>query len=125
MAHCDDALRQIWEALQAYRDAHAGTAAADLQVATTAAGLTPWVLVCPASRDSVGDCSYVYRGADLPAVDEQAFVVAYCRAALHKGRRNVLFADGSQQRLDDDAFEAAIARDNERREEYGLSSKSA
>ena len=47
-------------------------------------------------------------------------IIAYDRKPWHKGRRNVLFADGKVRRPPEAAFEKYIERDNSLRQELGM-----
>ena len=86
-------------------------------------GLTAWDLVCPAGPGAVGESSYTYRGGDLGCEADDEMVVAYCREPWHKGRRNVLFADGRTERPPEGVFESWIRRDNRLRKEAELEEK--
>jgi len=60
--------------------------------------MTPWDLLCPASPDGIGSCSYIYRGCDLCTGVPDEMIIAYDRRPWHQNRRNILFADGSVTR---------------------------
>ena len=124
MAHCEDGLKKIWAAILAYRDEHAGKGPAELEVFLESRVLTVWDLVCPTSSDTVGQCSYVYRGCDLEKGMPGKMILAYDKEPLHKGRRNILFVDGRVERPKEKTFLQAIEKDNEYRSEYGLPTKS-
>lgn len=123
MPHCDEALVTLGQAIAAYRQAHDGANPPDLPAAAEAFGLTPWALVCPASSDGVGDCSYVFRGLDLPEGAAKQMIVAHDKQPLHKGRRNILYADGTVKRFLEDDFLKAVDKDNRLREKNGLPMK--
>ena len=124
MAHCDDALREIYRALQVYQRTHAGANPPDLRTLIDTQGLSPWLLVCPAGGGDFTGSSYVYRGADLtadvPGNMMGTLIIAYDRQPWHRHRRNILFADGQVRRPRTADFTEAIRRDNECRIELGL-----
>ena len=123
MAHCDEALRTIGLAIADYQSSHGGANPPTLPAMIEAAGLTPWLLVCPASTDGVGDCSYVYRGEDLDSTADKAMIIAYDKEPMHQERRNILFANWHVKRLREDHFEKAVAKDNQLRVQLGLAEK--
>lgn len=124
MAHCDDALRAIGRAILCYQQDNEGSNPPSFKALLSEAGdLTAWQFICPVSPEPVGQSSYVYRGVDLDWGAGAEMILAYDRSAVHKGRRNVLFADGRVTRPIESDFEKAIARDNQLRGEFGLEQK--
>ena len=123
MAHCDEALVRIGNIIRQYQEEHEGKNPSTLEDLLDGTGLTAWDLVCPASSNGAGECSYVYRGSDLYAYVPDEMILAYDREAWHKGRRNVLFADGSVKRPLEEAFEKAIEIDNQFRRSLELEEK--
>jgi prepilin-type processing-associated H-X9-DG protein len=123
MAHCDEALVRMGKLILRYQEKHEGKNPATLEELLDGDGLTAWDLVCPASSDGAGGCSYVYRGSDLYAYVPDEMILAYDREAWHKGRRNVLFAGGNVKRPLEEAFEKAIEKDNQYRRSLELEEK--
>jgi len=123
MAHCDEALARIVKVIQQYQAEHEGKNPATLEELIGSNGLTAWDVVCPASSVGIGECSYVYRGGDLYAYVPEKMILAYDREPWHKGRRNVLFADGNVKRPLEEAFEKAIEKDNQFRRSLELEEK--
>lgn len=124
MAICDEGLAKIGAALKAHQEANGGRYPERLEALVEGSGeLTVWDLVCPGGPDAVGECSYTYRGGDLDCEADGEMVVAYCREPWHKGRRNVLFADGRTERPPEGVLESWIRRDNRLRREAGLDEK--
>ena len=122
MPHCDDGLKEIGEAIRAYR-LEKGRNPLELQELVEAGVISPWLLVCPASDAAVGECWYVYRGGDLEGRIPGDMVIAYDREPVHKYRRNILFAHGGVGRVPEGIFEKAIRTDNRLRAERGLEEK--
>lgn len=127
MGHCDEALKKIGRAVVAYQRNNDGANPATLAILLEVSDLTAWDFVCPAGGYGPGESSYIYRGddlcADLPDADEM--ILAYDRSACHKGRRNVLFADGAARRPTEQNFEKAIEKDNQIRRQFGLAKKAS
>lgn len=114
---------RIGKVIQQYQAEHEGKNPATLEELLNGNSLTAWDLVCPASSAGIGECSYVYRGSDLYAYVPEEMIVAYDRAPWHKGRRNVLYADGRVKRPLEEAFEKAIQKDNQIRKTMELEEK--
>jgi len=123
LPHCDEALKLIGQALVAYRDQNGGQNPPSLEALTETVDLSPWLLVCPGSGVPFGESSYKYRGGDLDNNASAELIVAYDKKPWHKGRRNVLFADGSVQRFKEEVFEKTIDKDNQLRSQMGLEPK--
>lgn len=123
MAHCEDSLRKIWQAIGAFQNENAGANPDGLEDLLGSQRLSAWDLVCPTSADAVGQCSYAYRGGDLDKSAAGKMILAYDKEPLHKGRRNILFADGRVDRPKEKTFFKAIEEDNQRREESGWVTK--
>ena len=123
MGHCDEALKKIGSAIIAYQQANENQNPASLEKLTDNK-LTVWELVCPASPFSAGECSYVYRGEDLNGSVPEEMILAYDKQPWHKGRRNILFADGSVRRPPEKVFTSFIKKDNEMRLLLALPEKS-
>jgi len=123
MSHCEEGLARVAGAIRQYQQANGGQYPASLESLVEGGVLSAWDLVCPAGPHGVGQCSYVYRGADLTAEAPDELIVAYDRQPWHKGRRNILFADGQVRRRPEGVFESSLARDNRLREEAGLAAR--
>ena len=124
MAHCDDALRAIGRAILCYQQNNQGCNPPGFKaLLSDADDLTAWQFICPVGPEPIGQSSYVYRGADLDGDAPAEMILAYDRSAVHKGRRNVLFADGRVTRPTESDFEKAIVRDNQLRGEFDLAQK--
>ena len=124
MGHCDEALKKISSAIIAYQQVNENQNPPTLENLINKE-LTVWDLVCPVSPFSAGECSYVYRGEDLNGSVPEEMILAYDKQPWHKGRRNILFADGSVQRPPEKVFTSFIKKDNEMRLLLALSEKSA
>lgn len=86
--------------------------------------LTPMDLVCPASGDQDGQCSYIYRGNDLTVASPADMILVYDKYNNHKGEnRNVLFVGYNVERINEEDFPQAIDHDNELRRQMGLPEK--
>jgi len=120
MAHCDDGLREIFQAIKAWQKKHNGSNPPSLEALVEQEGFSSWLLICPAGGEAIGRCSYVYRGGDLYEGVPGEMILAYDRRACHRGRRNVLFADGQVRRPREAQFEQALSRDEELRRQLGL-----
>jgi len=120
MSRCDDGLRVIGRAIGRYQAENGGRNPAEVGELVVLKWLSPWDLVCPPSGEAVGGCSYVYRGGDLGAESPGELVLLYDRRPVHKGRRNILFADGRVERRPEGVFESVIRKDNELRGQLGL-----
>jgi len=123
MGHCDDSLRKIGRAIIAYQKENDYHNPAGLQELVDLDLITCWELVCPAASFPVGESSYEYRGADLYADVLPDMILAYDRQANHKGRRNILFADGRVERPPEKYVSEIIAKDNECRRQLELTEK--
>jgi len=120
MAHCEDNLKAIYDSLLQWREAHAGAFPKSLSDLAEAGGLSPWLLVCPAEGSAIGSCSYVWRGGDLGDDADGEMILAYDKTPCHKGRRNILFADGRMERHPEAKFDKLLERDNHLRTELNL-----
>ena len=127
MAHCDEGLKEIYQAISQYQERNEGAYPPNLEVLVENELLSPWLLVCPASEFGVGECSYIYRGADLPSdLSRDAvkdIILVYDKKPWHKKRRNMLFADGQVQRPPENICEKFIKKDNRVRESLDLASQ--
>ncbi len=124
MPHCDETLEKIGKAVAVWRKDHGGQYPPCLEDLVGTGGITAWDLICPASPEGVGECSYVWRGADLWGEVPDEMILAYDKHANHKGRRNVLFADGHVERFPERVFDRKIQADNEVRRQLALEKKS-
>ena len=122
MGHCDDSLRKIGRAIFAYQKSH-NQNPASLEILLENEALTAWDLICPVGPESIGECSYVYRGDDLYPYAPDEMILAYDKHPFHKGRRNLLFANGQVHRPPEPAFLKALDYDNQFRRELGLTEK--
>ncbi len=123
MAHCEDNLKAIYDALCRWREGREDASPASLHDLVEARSLSLWVLICPAEGSAIGECSYVWRGGDLGKADDENLILAYDKKACHKGRRNILFADGRIERHPEAKFDKLLERDNRLRSELGLEPK--
>lgn len=124
MSHCDDALRAIGRAILKYQIGNHGCNPPDFKTLLRSTDeLTAWQFICPVCPEPVGRTSYVYRGPDLDSDAPAEMILAYDRSPVHKGRRNILFVDGSVRRPTEPDFEKAIDRDNQLRQELDLPPK--
>lgn len=123
MAHCDDSLKLIGKKIKEYQKENDGKFPPNLETLIEQKKITVWELVCPVSPFAVGDSSYIYRGDDLYVGVPDELIVAYDKIDSHKGRRNVLFANGKVHRQPESIFDKFIDRDNEYRKMYGLAEK--
>ena len=123
MPHCDDALKAIGKAIRIYQERFDGSNPLKLEHLVEKNLLTPWDIICPASSDRIGECSYVYRGCDVNAGIAEEMIIAYCRESWHKGRRNILFVHNEVQRPPEKKFNNLIEKDNELRRQFGLPEK--
>ncbi|MBN1435893.1 MAG: hypothetical protein JW936_02355 [Sedimentisphaerales bacterium] len=124
MPHCDEGLKEIYQAIIQYQQQNQGAYPPNLETLVESELLSPWLLVCPASEFGVGECSYIYRAADLPPqLSRDAaknIIIAYDKKPWHKKRRNILFADGQIQRLPEKIYSQFIKKDNQLRETMDL-----
>lgn len=120
MPHCEDNLKEIYDALLQWRESHAGAFPMNLLQLANENDLSPWLLVCPAEGSAIGQCSYAWRGGDLGNVDDPTLILAYDHRPCHKGRRNILLADGRVERHPEAKFEKLLERDNRLRSDLGL-----
>jgi len=121
---CASQLRGLGIAIAMYQNDFSEKNPANLEELIEKEDVSPKALVCPSSSDSVGQCSYVYRGADLNAMSDGGLILIYDKYENHKGEfRNVLFAAGHVEKLTEEQFQQAIVRDNELRRKKGLSEK--
>ena len=123
MSHCDDTLRQIGQALTAYQNNGDGSNPEKLETLIETSALTIWDFVCPAAATPVGQSAYLYRGQDLYASVPAEMIIAYDHHPVHRGRRNILFANGQVTRPKEKDFQKAAAQDNTLRTELGLPEK--
>ncbi|MBN1763857.1 MAG: hypothetical protein JW860_01250 [Sedimentisphaerales bacterium] len=119
MSICDEALKRVYQAIEAYREQN-GHNPMELQELVDSELLSPWDLVCPASSFGVGECSYIYRGRGLESAYPGELILVCDKSPWHKGRRNILFANGSIQRPPEKIFQSALEKDNRLRREYDL-----
>ena len=98
---CQSNLREIWTGIAMYTAANGGRMPARLEdlVTAPAVGLEQRTLVCPGPKGVDGTPSYIYTGARLTAPLPQTAVVAYEPPAHHGDTGNVLFWNGTVQRL--------------------------
>ncbi len=90
-------------------------------------------LVCPAVRSNrPEECSYVYRGSDLPEdccldslPSSNDIILAYCKYYHEEGRRTLAFADGRVEIVSEEEFQKTIDQDNQLRRKMGLREKPA
>ena len=123
MSHCDDTLRQIGQALAAYQNNGDGSNPEKLEMLIEASTLTVWDFVCPAAATLVGQSAYIYRAQDLYHGVPDEMIIAYDTEPVHRGRRNILFANGQVTRPKEEDFQKAAAKDNTLRTELGLPEK--
>lgn len=120
MAHCDENLAKIYAALTHYQVTHEGKNPPRLHDLEGIDGLTAWNFICPAGSAGIGESPWVWRGADLDENAPAQMILAYDTKPVHKGRRNILFADGSLKRPPEHFLKKAILIDNDLRRTYGL-----
>jgi len=120
MAHCDETLKKIGRIIFDYQKNNEGKNPPDLQTLVDLDILSPWDLVCPASSFGVGQCSYEYRGADLYSGLPKDLILAYDKQPGHKGRRNILFANGDVSRPPEKIFHKHLSQDNKLRQKLSL-----
>ena len=123
MGHCDDTLKKISRAISTYRAENHDRYPPTLETLTETSALSPWDLICPAGSCTVGQCSYTYRAADLPAQPPAGIIIAHDKTPCHKDRRNVLFANGNVQRPPEKVFQTMIKKDNQLRQQLNLPQK--
>ncbi len=118
---CASQLRGLGNAIAMYQNDFEGKNPKSLQELIKTEDVPPKALVCPSSSDEPGQCSYIYRGADLNASVDSEMIVAYDKHDNHDGEaRNILFAGGQVERHEEDAFQELIRKDNELRRRMGL-----
>ena len=86
------------------------------------------ILLCPATDDAPGECSYVYRAGDWGVTEgiKPEMVVIYDKRENHAGGfRHVGWADGTVKKMTEEEFQEAIEKDNQGRRELGLVEKDA
>ena len=120
---CAGRLEAVGQAVINYQKRFRGMNPALLEDLTVTADLAPEELLCPATGDQPGTCSYIYRGADLNASAAAEMILAYDRRENHGDLRNVLFADAAVKKLTEPEFQQAIAKDNELRRQKDLPEK--
>lgn len=125
MSHCDDNLKKIYAALLIWQEEHAGQNPPEILDLEGTAGLTAWDFICPASDAGIGSSPWGYRGHDLYSGAPAEMVLAFDKKPVHKGRRNVLFADGSMMRPPEKLFQSIIDKDNRLRQQLQLAEKPA
>ena len=123
MSHCDETLKQIAKALTAYQKNGDGSNPEKLETLIESSTLTLWDFVCPAAATPVGQSAYLYRGHDLYASVPPEMIIAYDSKPVHRGRRNILFANGQVNRPKEEDFQKAANKDNTLRTEIGLPEK--
>jgi len=118
---CASQLRGLGNAIAMYNNDFNGRNPKTLQELTETEDVHPKAFVCPSSDDEIGQCSYIYRGADLNDSVDSQMIVAYDKYDNHDGEaRNVLFAGGYVERVEEEAFQELIRKDNELRRKMGL-----
>jgi prepilin-type processing-associated H-X9-DG protein len=123
---CTNQLRGIGNAIAMYNNDFEDKNPKTFQELIEFEDLAPKWLICPSSDDEIGQCSYIYRGADLTGLVDSQMVVAYDKYDNHDGEaRNVLFAGGHVERYDEEGFQKLIRKDNELRRKMGLPEKPA
>jgi len=122
--HCDESLVKIGKALLVWQNSHDRQNPSRIEDLVGTDGLSAWDIICPASPEGVGQCSYVWRADDLSADVPPEMILAYDKHPNHKGRRNVLFADGHVERFPERVFDRKIQADNEIRIQLALEQKS-
>lgn len=121
---CASQLRGLGNAIAMYNNDYNGKNPKTLQELIETEDVAPKALVCPSSDDEIGQCSYIYRGADLTASADSSMIVAYDKFDNHDGEaRNVLFAGGHVERFEEEAFQELIRKDNALRRKRGLPEK--
>ena len=120
MSHCDETLKLIGQIISEYLKINDDHYPPQLETLVEKGLITVWELICPVSPFAVGQCSYGYRGWDLYYGVPAEMVVAYDKLPNHKGRRNILFADGTVKRPPEKVFFSFIKIDNEYRQSLGL-----
>ena len=75
------------------------------------------------ASDKIGQCSYIYRGADLTINNTPIMVLAYDKKPHKNGVCNVLFLDSHAASLTAPQFKEAIDRDNAERRKLKLPEK--
>lgn len=118
---CASQLKGLGCAIIMYQNDFNGRNPKTLQELFDTVDVSPMALVCPSSNDEIGQCSYIYRGADLNETSDPEMIVAYDKYDNHNGEeRNVLFADGHVDRCQEEQFQELIRKDNELRRKTGL-----
>ncbi len=120
MAHCDEGLKQISEAIKAWQKEHQGEYPDSLETLVEAGVITLWELVCPASDYGPGENAYAWRGSGMRDEHPWELMLVYCKQPRHKGRRNIMLKNGRVERLPERVFESMIKNDNELRRGLGL-----
>ena len=123
MSHCDDNLKKVYEALLIWQNEHEGQNPPEILDLKGIGGLTAWDFICPVSNAGIGTCPWDYRGGDLYMGVASEMILAHDKDPVHKGRRNVLFADGSMTRLPEKLFQSLVDKDNRFRLQIGLNEK--
>ncbi len=118
---CATQLNGIGKAIALYQNDYQGKNPPTLQALIETEDLVPMMFVCPTSGDDEGDCSYIYRGADLDASASSIMILAHDKYDNHDGEnRNVLFADMHVKKVTEEEFQQLIEADNQKRKEMGL-----
>ena len=120
MPHCDEALKTIGRAIADHQKQNDGQNPPTLEHLVESGQINPWLLICPASTNSFGQSSYTYRGQDLYRSVPAKMILAHDKTPCHKGRRNILFADGSVTRPSEPDFQKTLTRDDTQRKIRGL-----
>ncbi len=123
---CANQLKGIGIACIMYANDHSGHFPPDLFSLTGTVDLHPDHLICPSSSHQSGDCSYIYRGADLNDSHPANMIMAYDQIGNHPdGSRNVLYLDGHIVKMNNSELKQAIEKDNSLRKELNLNSMQA
>ena len=128
---CAAQLHAIGLAIAEYQSRHMGANPPELEALVRDGYVGARMLVCPSSRDEEGECSYVYRGADLGVESPEGMILAYDKGENHPVVEdrfeglfiNVLYNDGSVRRCKESDLLVLIEQDNALRGELGLEEK--
>ena len=102
---CASQLRSIGQAIALYQKEFDGKNPPNLKVLIETEDLSPEMLISPLSNDSVGDCSYIYRGADLInrfdsltvlAHDKPNASIMHARVGMRQSSSAVIRSHGSR-----------------------------
>jgi len=121
---CQSLLSAIGRSIVMYRNEFENQMPPDLEILCETEGMDQRGLLCPASDDKPGMCSYIYRGSDLAGDSPEEMIVAYDKIENHNSDyRNILFFNGTVKQLEEKDFQILIAQDNEMRRKLGLEEK--